>query len=74
MDSIAHGLPSEASSTIYCENQSAIKVVNNLFAHRNTKHIELHPNYLRHLVQEKVFTLVYYRIDDQIVDVFMNPL
>lgn len=38
------------------------------------KHIELHCHYLRQLVQEKIFTLVYYRIDDQLVDFFMKPI
>ena len=37
------------------------------------KHVELHFHYLRQLVHKKVIALVYCRIDDQIVDIFMNP-
>lgn len=37
-------------------------------------HIEIHAHYLRQLVQEKVVTLFYCRIDNHLVDIFMNPL
>jgi hypothetical protein len=51
----------QASTVIYCDNQSAIQVVDNLVAHSKMKHVELHVHYLRQLVQEKVVTLVYYK-------------
>ena len=38
------------------------------------KHVELYCHYLRQLVQEKVITLVYCRINDQITDIFMKSL
>jgi len=38
------------------------------------KHVELHDHYLRQLVCENVVSLKYYIIDDQVVDIFTNPL
>jgi hypothetical protein len=38
------------------------------------KHVELHAHYLRYLVQEKVVTLVYYKTNDYIDDIFTKPL
>ena len=38
------------------------------------KHVELHAHYLRQLAQEKGVTLVYCKINDQIVDIFKNSL
>lgn len=49
----------KALDAIYCENKSAIQVVDNLIAHSKMKHVKLHAHYLRKLVQEKVVSLLY---------------
>lgn len=38
------------------------------------EYVGLHFYYLRYIIQKKVFTLFYKRIDDQIDDIFMNLL
>ena len=38
------------------------------------KNIELHAHYFRQLVQTKVISLLYCRTDDQVDDIFINPL
>lgn len=38
------------------------------------KNVEIHANYLRQLVYDDRMSLIYYRMNEQIVDVFMNPL
>jgi hypothetical protein len=38
------------------------------------KHVELHAHYLRQLIQENVVNLVYYKIDDQVIDIFTKTL
>jgi hypothetical protein len=40
------GFHVQTSTTIYCDNQSAIQVYNNLIAHNKTKYVELHAHYL----------------------------
>jgi hypothetical protein len=67
------GLPIQTSTTIYCDNQSAIQVVDNLVAHSKMKHVEIHARCLRQLVHENVVSLEYCRIDDQVVDIFTKP-
>ena len=59
---------------IHCYNQSAIQVTKNPIAYSKMRHFELHFHYLRQLVQEKVVTLVYYKIDDQIIDILTNSI
>ena len=39
---------------IYCDNQSAIKTVNNPVFHNRTKHIDIRYHYVRQLVKEKL--------------------
>ena len=56
--------PLKGSTIIHCENQSEIQVVKNTIRHSKMKHVELHYQYLRPLVQEKVVTLVYCQIND----------
>jgi hypothetical protein len=38
------------------------------------KHVEIHAHYLRQLVYDDVVSLEYYRIKDQVVDIFTKPL
>jgi hypothetical protein len=64
----------ETSTVVYYANQSVIQVEKNPIAHSKLKNVELHAHYLRHLVQENVVNLVYYRKDDQVVDIFMKPI
>jgi hypothetical protein len=58
----------------YCDNQSVIEVVENLVGHDMINHVELHSHYLRQLVEDNVVTPFYSRINDHVVDIFMNPL
>lgn len=68
------GFPIEASTIIYCDNQSEIQVVDNPISHNKMMQVKLHAHHLRQLVQEKFFTLVYCTTDDQITNFFINPL
>jgi hypothetical protein len=68
------GFPVQTSTTIYCDNQSVIQVVDNPISHSKMKHVELHAHYLRQLVHENIVSLVYCRTDDQVVDIFTKPL
>jgi hypothetical protein len=63
-----------ALTTIHCDIQSVIWVVDNLVAHSKVKQVEIHVFYLRQLVHEKVVTLVYCKTNDNIVDIFTKSL
>jgi hypothetical protein len=45
------------STTIYCDNQTIIQVVENHVAHSRMKHLELHAHYLRQLIHENIVCL-----------------
>jgi len=62
------------STTIYCDNQSAIQVADNPISHSNMKHVDFHAHYLRQLVHENIVSLIYCRIDDQVDDIFSKTL
>lgn len=68
------GFPIATLIVIYYDNHSAIQVAYNPVAHNKMKHFELHVHYVRHLVHEKVVSLLYYKTDDQVVDIFMKSL
>lgn len=64
----------KASPIIYCDNQSAIQVIDNHVAHSKMKNIELHVHYLRQLVHEHIVSSLYCRIDDQFADMLTKSL
>ena len=41
------GFESEYSTTIYCDNQSTIRIYNDPVQKQRTKHIEIHMHYIR---------------------------
>jgi len=53
------GFPHMELTIVYCDNESTIQVAHNPVAYDNMKYVELYANYLGHLVQEKMVTLVY---------------
>ena len=62
------------STCIYCDNQSCVKLSENPVFHDKSKHIEIKYHYIRDMVQRGAVKLQYVAMDDQIVDVLMNPL
>ena len=62
------------STTIYCDNQSCIKLSLNPVFHNRSKHIEIPYHYVRDMVEKDVIKLEYISIEDQIVDTLTKPL
>ena len=62
------------ATCIYCDNQSCVKLSENPVFHDKSKHIEIKYHYIRDMVQRGVVKLQYVVMDEQIVDVLMNPL
>ena len=59
---------------VYCDNQSCVKLLKNLVFHDKSNHIEIKYHYIRDMVQRGAVKLQYVAMDEQIVDVLMNPL
>ena len=66
-------LPSEATS-IFCDNQSYVKLSENPVFHDRSKHIEIKYHYMRDMVQRGEVKLQYVAMDEQIADVLTKPL
>ncbi|KAL4084932.1 hypothetical protein QTP88_027798 [Uroleucon formosanum] len=59
--------------TMYGDNQSAIKLVNNPEFHRRTKHIDVRYHYIREKFNEGLFALEYIPSKEQIADIMTKP-
>jgi hypothetical protein len=61
-------------TTIHCDNQSCVKLSENLVFHDKSKHIEIKYHYIRDMVQMKTVHVQYLSTHEQIVDIFTKPL
>jgi hypothetical protein len=59
---------------IHCDNQSCIKLSENLVFHDRSKHIEIRYHFIRDRVLKGVVKLHYIPTDEQLVDIFTKPL
>jgi hypothetical protein len=62
------------STTLYCDNQSAIALVNNPTFHQRTKHIDVRLFYIRELQEKKTINVVYINTEQQLADILTKPL
>ena len=62
------------TTTIYCDNTSAINLSKNPILHSRTKHIQVRHHFLRDQVLEKVIKLDFVPTSCQLADIFTKPL
>jgi hypothetical protein len=62
------------ATVILCDNQSCIKMIENLVFHDKSKYIEIWYHYIRDMVQRGVVKLQYVGTNEQVVDVLTKPL
>lgn len=62
------------STTIYCDNSSAIKLSKNPVMHGRSKHIDVRFHFLRDLTKEGVVELVHCNTQEQVSDIMTKPL
>ena len=63
-----------APTTIYCDNQSCIKLSLNLMFHNKSKQIEIPYQYIQDIVEKNVIKLKYISIENWIADILTKPL
>ncbi len=68
------GSTSINSCTIHCDNQGAIKLVENPVQHQRSKHIDIRYHFIRIEVQRGVVQLNYVPSDQNIADMFTKPV
>jgi hypothetical protein len=59
---------------ILCDNQSCIKMMENLAFHDESKHIEIRYLFICDMLQRGAIKLQYVSTDEQVVDVLTKPL
>ncbi|GKV04614.1 hypothetical protein SLEP1_g16757 [Rubroshorea leprosula] len=62
------------ATSIYCDNNSTIKLFGNLILHGRSKHIHVRYHFLCNLVEDETIELTYCRTEDQVTDIFTKPL
>lgn len=68
------GFEQKMPTTIYIDNQSAIKLVRNPEYHHRTKHIDIKVHFIRVLCEDETISTKYIRTHDQLADMFTKPL
>ena len=59
---------------IYCDNQSCLKLTENLVFHDRSKHIEIRYHFIRDHVQRGAVKLEYVSTDEQVADILTKSL
>jgi hypothetical protein len=59
---------------LLCDNESDVKIANNLVQHSRTKHIDIHHHFLRDHVAKGDIILEGVRSEDQLANIFTKPL
>jgi hypothetical protein len=62
------------TTVIHCDNQSCLKLTENLVFHDRSKHIDMRYHYIRDMVQRKIIKLQYIATNEQVADILTKPL
>ena len=68
------GVQPNGPTTLFADNQGAIRLANHPENHRRTKHIAVKYHYTRELVESNTLKLVYKETRDMLVDCLTKPL
>ena len=60
----------ENAVQLYCDNQSAIHLTEDLVFHARIKHVEVHYHFVREKVLRGEINMKYVRTEDQVADIF----
>ena len=66
--------PLTEPTTLYCNNQSAIVLTKDSHFHACMKHLDIHYHYIRYIIDDGSFMLIYCSTEDITADIFMKPL
>jgi hypothetical protein len=59
---------------LLCDNESAIRLADNLVEHSSTKHIDIWHHFLRDYQQREDIDVCHISTENQLVDIFTKPL
>jgi hypothetical protein len=59
---------------LLCDNESAIKIIYNLYEHSRTKHIDIQHHFFRDRAIKGDIVISHVGTNDQLADIFTKPL
>ena len=62
------------TTSLYCDNQAALKLATDNNYHARTKHIDIRYHFIRHTVATNVISLIYCPTEDMVADIFTKAL
>ena len=68
------GIPPAEATSLFIDNQSAIKLAKNPVFHSKTKHVDTKYHHIRSLIAKDVIKPIYCPSEDQTSDIFTKPL
>lgn len=68
------GYEGSECTTIFCDNDSTIKLSKNAMMHGKSKQIDVRFHFLRDLTKDGVLQLVHYGSHEQVADLLTKPL
>jgi hypothetical protein len=68
------GFQHQHPTSLWCDNQSAIKLTKDPAQHKRSKHIEIHMDFIRKLIHDQVIEVLFFPTEDQVADIFTKSL
>jgi hypothetical protein len=68
------GFQQQHPTSLWCNNQSAIKLSKDPVQHQRSKHIELHMHFIRKLIHDQVIEVLFFPTEDQVANIFTKSL
>jgi hypothetical protein len=68
------GFDQHHPTSLWCDNQSAIKLTKYLVQHHPNKHIDIHMHFIRNLIHDQFTEVLFFPTEDQVANIFTNYL
>ena len=62
------------SCELYCDNQAAINISENLVQHDRTKHVEVDRHFIKEKLEDEIIRLPHVRSEDQLADILTKAV
>jgi hypothetical protein len=68
------GFEQQHPTSLWCDNQSSIKLTKDPVQHQHNKNIELHMHFIRKLIHDQVIEVLFFPTEDQVAEIFTKSL
>jgi hypothetical protein len=68
------GFEKQHPTSLWCDNQSSIKLSKDPVQHQLSKHIELHMHFIRKIIHNQVIEVLFFPTEDQVANIFTTSL